>query len=39
MDLGCGMGILSVVVMLCDVVVVVGVDVDEDALTRCAENL
>lgn len=38
-DLGCGTGILSVAATLCDAAVVVGVDVDEDALTRCAENL
>ena len=38
-DLGCGCGMLTVAAILCDAGVVIGVDVDEDALETCKTNL
>jgi len=38
-DLGCGCGMLSAAAVLCDAGAVIGVDVDEDALETCRENL
>ena len=38
-DLGCGCGMLTVAAILCDAGVVLGVDVDEDALETCKTNL
>ena len=38
-DLGCGCGMLSAAAVLCDAGGVIGVDVDEEALETCRENL